>query len=49
MKNDHDPRLAQIRNWLDSLPAALNLAVDSLRPASADASFRRYFRLDAGE
>lgn len=49
MKNDHDPRLAQIRNWLDSLPAALNLAVDSLRPASADASFRRYFRLDAGD
>lgn len=49
MKNDHDPRLAQIRNWLDSLPADLDLAVDTLRPASADASFRRYFRLDAGE
>ncbi|CAB5517036.1 N-acetylmuramate/N-acetylglucosamine kinase [Achromobacter anxifer] len=49
MKNDHDPRLEQIRNWLGGLPAALNLAVDTLRPASADASFRRYFRLDAGE
>ncbi|MGE8641122.1 MAG: aminoglycoside phosphotransferase family protein, partial [Achromobacter sp.] len=49
MKNDHDPRLAQIRNWLESLPTDLNLAVDTLRPASADASFRRYFRLDAGE
>ncbi|MPT59304.1 MAG: aminoglycoside phosphotransferase [Alcaligenaceae bacterium] len=49
MKNDHDPRLAQIRNWLESLPADLDLAVDTLRPASADASFRRYFRLDAGE
>ncbi|QVQ24689.1 aminoglycoside phosphotransferase family protein [Achromobacter deleyi] len=49
MKNDHDPRLAQIRNWLEGLPADLNLAVDTLRPASADASFRRYFRLDAGQ
>ncbi|MDT4807658.1 aminoglycoside phosphotransferase family protein [Achromobacter agilis] len=49
MKNDHDPRLAQIRNWLSGLPAALNLAVETLRPASSDASFRRYFRLDAGE
>ncbi|MCZ8412070.1 hypothetical protein O9649_30210, partial [Achromobacter dolens] len=40
MKNDHDPRLEQIRAWLQGLPAALGLAVDSLRPASADASFR---------
>ena len=44
-----DPRLTQIRNWLTGLPASLNLAVDTLRPASADASFRRYFRLDAGD
>ncbi|MFD4840438.1 aminoglycoside phosphotransferase family protein [Achromobacter sp. NPDC058515] len=49
MKNDHDPRLEQIRNWLEGLPASLDLAVDTLRPASADASFRRYFRLDAGQ
>ncbi|MCY1206542.1 N-acetylmuramate/N-acetylglucosamine kinase [compost metagenome] len=49
MKIDHDPRLDQIRAWLGSLPATLNLAVDTLRPASSDASFRRYFRLDAGE
>ena len=35
MKNDHDPRLEQIRNWLAGLPAALNLAVDTLRPASS--------------
>mgnify|MGYP002041551257 CR=1 FL=1 len=47
MKNDHDPRLAQIRTWLAGLPAQLGLALDTLRPASADASFRRYFRLDA--
>lgn len=49
MKIDHDPRLDQIRAWLGGLPATLNLAVDTLRPASSDASFRRYFRLDAGE
>ena len=49
MKPPLDPRLTQIRNWLTGLPASLNLAVDTLRPASADASFRRYFRLDAGD
>jgi len=49
LKNDHDPRLEQIRGWLGSLPPSLDLAVDTLRPASSDASFRRYFRLDAGK
>ena len=49
MKTPPDPRLTQIRNWLTGLPVSLNLAVDTLRPASADASFRRYFRLDAGD
>ncbi len=43
-----DLRLGQLRHWLESLPATLRLAPESLRPASADASFRRYFRLDAG-
>jgi hypothetical protein len=42
-----DPRLQQLQRWLTSLPSQLRLAPDSLRPASADASFRRYFRLDA--
>jgi aminoglycoside/choline kinase family phosphotransferase len=38
-----DQRLSQLTDWL----ATLNLVqVDSKRPASADASFRRYFRLD---
>ena len=40
-------RLHALQGWLASLPAALDLQTDSLRPASADASFRRYFRLDA--
>jgi len=42
-----DARLAALRSWLQGLPAALAVDCDSLRPASADASFRRYFRLDA--
>ncbi len=42
-----DPRLLQLQRWLASLPPSLRLAPESLRPASADASFRRYFRLDA--
>jgi aminoglycoside/choline kinase family phosphotransferase len=32
--------------WLSSLPAALGLQPATLRPASADASFRRYLRID---
>jgi aminoglycoside/choline kinase family phosphotransferase len=42
-----DPRLLALSGWLAGLPRALGLQPDSLRPASADASFRRYFRLDA--
>lgn len=40
-----DVRLDQIKHWLTELNA-LSLIVDSLRPASSDASFRRYFRVD---
>jgi N-acetylmuramate 1-kinase len=36
-----DPRLDLLRNWLQ---ADLNLGATRLAPASADASFRRYFR-----
>ena len=42
-----DPRLDQLAAWLDTLPSSLGLRRDTLRPASNDASFRRYFRLDA--
>jgi len=42
-----DARLAALCAWLGAQAPALGLRVDSLRPASADASFRRYFRLDA--
>ena len=40
-----DTRLTDLTQWLASLPAP-QLQVDSIRPASSDASFRRYFRID---
>jgi aminoglycoside/choline kinase family phosphotransferase len=43
-----DPqREAAFQAWLGGLAASHGLAPASLRPASADASFRRYFRVDA--
>jgi aminoglycoside/choline kinase family phosphotransferase len=42
-----DLRLDQLAAWLDTLPSSLGVRRDSLRPASNDASFRRYFRVDA--
>ena len=47
---DPDRRLAKARDWLGQSQAALKAAgwaldLDGLSPASADASFRRYFRL----
>ena len=47
MTTAQDPRLPALQDWLARLPDDLGLQTDSLRPASADASFRRYFRLDA--
>jgi aminoglycoside/choline kinase family phosphotransferase len=47
MTPKEDERLHALQRWLASLPAGLALQTDTLRPASADASFRRYFRLDA--
>jgi aminoglycoside/choline kinase family phosphotransferase len=43
-----DSRFDSLRDWLQTLPPALGLRPETLRPASDDASFRRYFRLDAG-
>jgi len=40
-------RAAAFARWLDSLAGPQQLLVASLRPASADASFRRYFRIDS--
>lgn len=41
----HDPRLAQLRSWLQSLAPQWPVTLSSLAPASSDASFRRYFRV----
>jgi hypothetical protein len=40
-----DLRLSQLKQWLAGLSAPSALP-DSVRPASSDASFRRYFRVD---
>ncbi len=42
-----DPRLPALQGWLAGLSPSFGLQPDSLRSASDDASFRRYFRLDA--
>jgi N-acetylmuramate 1-kinase len=41
-----DQRQTQAMQWLSTLPANFNLRPETLRVASADASFRRYFRVD---
>ena len=43
-----DARLTELQKWLSSLPNP-QLKPASLRPASADASFRRYFRIDGAD
>ncbi len=42
-----DERLHLARDWLAELQVRYSLRIDSIRPASNDASFRRYFRIDA--
>ena len=41
-----DTRYALAQAWLAPLAQKYGIRVDSLRPASSDASFRRYFRVD---
>jgi aminoglycoside/choline kinase family phosphotransferase len=43
-----DARLEQLLGWLAALSPEWALSTGSIRPASNDASFRRYFRLDSG-
>jgi hypothetical protein len=44
---DTDRRVQALSAWLQTQPERWRIDVASLRPASADASFRRYFRVDA--
>lgn len=41
-----DPRQDQLKAWVSGLAPDWSVDPDSCRPASADASFRRYFRLE---
>ena len=43
-----DKRLSAIHDWLAGIEVP-KLQLQTLRPASADASFRRYFRIDGAE
>lgn len=43
-----DLRLSELKKWLSSLSAPA-LQTATLRPASSDASFRRYFRIDGAD
>lgn len=47
LNNSPDVRLVQLKQWLADLPATVAVQPESIRPASSDASFRRYFRVDA--
>ncbi len=42
-----DSRLNTLHNWLKGLQPSWQLDLDTLAPASADASFRRYFRIES--
>ena len=42
-----DSRLNTLRNWLKGLEASWQLDLPTLAPTSADASFRRYFRIQS--
>ena len=45
-QNTSDSRMASLLEWLASLPE-FHLDTQTVRPASSDASFRRYFRVDS--
>ncbi|MFK7967012.1 MAG: aminoglycoside phosphotransferase family protein [Burkholderiaceae bacterium] len=45
---ESDNRLETMKQWLAGLPLAEPCELASLRSASSDASFRRYFRVNAG-
>ena len=42
-----DTRLAELKNWLSTYADQYELDLSTIRSASSDAGFRRYFRIDA--
>lgn len=49
MTHDATQRLATLQQWLHDLPESLGLAPETLQPASSDASFRHYYRIQASQ
>ncbi len=45
----NDIRLSALKAWLATDAAHLGLDLDTMRPASTDASFRRYFRVNSSQ
>jgi len=45
LNSSPETRLTSLKSWLTSLVAAHGIQPDTLEPASSDASFRRYYRL----
>ncbi len=45
-QNSSDPRMISLLEWLETLPE-FHLDIQTVQPASSDASFRRYFRVDS--
>ena len=45
----NDERISLLKQWIATLPPELALRTTEMAPASSDASFRRYFRLSAGD
>jgi len=45
--HDSNDRAQALHHWLQGIAAAHQLQTETLQPASSDASFRRYFRLQA--
>lgn len=48
-QNNSSIRMDALQHWLESLPSELGLQIPTIRPASCDASFRRYFRIQASD
>lgn len=49
LTTDPSERLQRLKRWLGTLDPALELRLATLQPASSDASFRRYFRLESAK
>ena len=49
LKPDPTARMQALQHWLQSVAPTHHLQPESLQPASSDASFRRYFRVQAGQ